>query len=148
MQRFSITLVAVVLCGACGAPADAPADRTIPVAAVGHTVERPGAATVEVDDPQMDGALLRVPADPNWIVDLEDASQTRGPTLPPSRLDGSEPETPLEPRLIVEPGPSADATTVATYVAEAWANTGPAIVPLHEAAQAYLTEGFSDSVAP
>lgn len=147
MQRFLINVLAVALCVACGAPADAPADRTIPVANVGHAVRLPAAATVEAGDPSTADALLRTPAEAKWIFDLDDTSQTAGSTLAPSQLDGSDPATPLDPRLIVEPGPDSDATTLATYVAEAWANTGPAIAPWHEAAQAYLTEGFSQSVA-
>lgn len=147
MQRFSITVVAVVLCVACGAPADAPADRTVPVANVGRAVELPAAATVEAGDLSTDDALLRVPAEAGWIVELDDTSQTTGSALAPSQYDGSGPATPLEPRLIVEPEPDADATTLAAYVAEAWANTGPGIAPWHEAAQAYLTEAFSRSVA-
>ena len=146
MQRFSINVLFVVLCAACGGPADAPVHNTIPLSNVDQGSGLPAPGNVDVADLSTADGFLRTPTGANWILELDEESRTPTSALAPSHFEASDPTTPVEPRLIIEPGPNADATTVATYVAEAWANSGPGTVPWHQATQTYLTQEFSESI--
>ena len=148
MQRSSIITAAVVLCAACGGHKTVPSDDLRPIAEVVEASHPTPVASVEGRGRPADGLMAPLPTDADRVLELDGPAEAPGPVLPPpSQLEGSDPASKLEPRLIDAPGLDADATTVATYVAETWGNTGPGIAPWHETADDYLTDSFSESFA-
>lgn len=144
MQRFSITALALSLCAACSGHAGLPPSVPPPVAAADGLSER--AAIGPAGDHTPDRFERPGLSGDGWILDPE-PSDVPEQQLPPSLLDGPDAPVVVEPRLPVAPPGDADAITIAIYVAEAWGNTGPDIVPWHETTRAFLTDGFSESLA-
>lgn len=144
MQRFPITALAFSLCAACSGHAGLPPSVPPPVVGADGASERAAIDPAGVHTP--DRSERPGPSGDGWILDLG-PSDVPEQQLPPSLLDGPDAPVVIEPRLPIAPPGDADAITIAIYVAEAWGNTGPEIVPWPETTRAFLTDGFSESLA-
>ena len=144
MQRFSITALALGLCAACSGHADLPPRVPPPLVAADGASELAaiGPAGVNTPDRFKRPGLIG----DGWILELG-SDEVPEQLLPPSLLDGPDAPVVVEPRLPTAPPGDADAITIAIYVAEVWGNVGPEIVPWHETTRAFLTDGFSESLA-
>lgn len=145
MQRLSTTGLIALLCTGCGVN-DVPAtDPAIPARTIDHPAEAPAAVAVLPTDTIVGSPVpnpIYEPAPKRAAAESEVASTS----LPPSPLEGDSETSVIEPRSVPVPGPGADASAVATYVAEVWGNTGPGIAPWHDEAASYLTPLFRASL--
>ena len=142
MQRFSITALSLGLFVSCSRQVDPP--TTIPAPVTDPSSEAPVVGPAEFDRP--DRFERPGLTGDSWILELE-SGDVPEPPLSPSLLDGPDVAVAVEPRLPIAPPSGADAITIAFYVAVVWGNTGPEIVPWHEATRAFLTDEFSESLA-
>lgn len=146
MQRLSTTGLIALFCTGCGVNNVPAAEPSIPAQAIDHPAEAPAAIAVLPAD-----TIVGSPVpNPTYEAAPERATtegEVPATSLPPTPLERGSVTSDIEPRTVPSPGPGADASAVAIYVAEVWGNIGPGIAPWHDEAASYLTPLFRESLA-
>lgn len=146
MQRLSTTGLIALFCTGCGVN-DVPAtEPSIPAQAIDHPAEAPAAIAVLPADTIV-GSPVPKPSEEATPERATTEGEVPATSLPPTPLERGSVTSDIEPRTVPSPGPGADASAVAIYVAEVWGNTGPGIAPWHDEATSYLTPLFCESLA-